>query len=226
MHARMRTRSCGSGGGTKGPSVIDKRNIEEKCPFCDRIFKQNSRLKDHVARQHPNGAAAGAGGGEQQLQDQEEAGVAPNAAQQPSAAGSAGASSSSTGGTTAAAALPPRSAAAGAPAGAGGTAAGTVAGGGMFDVGSRAGFYTEKAPRLMLAEWCAAQKRPRPKFKAVPVQQQAAAGGAGGFRWGKPLLPHSIRCCSCSHNACALLSCEAVVSLSPSWLWCLCCALC
>lgn len=44
--------SSGGGGGAKGPSVIDKRGQEEKCPHCDRVFKQNSRLKEHVARQH------------------------------------------------------------------------------------------------------------------------------------------------------------------------------
>jgi hypothetical protein len=32
--------SSGSGGGTRGPSVVDKRNIELQCPHCDRTFKQ------------------------------------------------------------------------------------------------------------------------------------------------------------------------------------------
>lgn len=44
--------SSAGGGGAKGPSVIDKRGQEEKCPHCDRIFKQNNRLKEHIAKQH------------------------------------------------------------------------------------------------------------------------------------------------------------------------------
>jgi hypothetical protein len=53
----------------------------------------------------------------------------------------------------------------------------------MFDVGSRGGFYTEKSPKLLLHEWCAQQKRPRPKFKAVPLEQQQQQGGEpGAFR--------------------------------------------
>lgn len=32
--------SSGGGGGTKGPEKLDKRNQEENCPYCDRIFKQ------------------------------------------------------------------------------------------------------------------------------------------------------------------------------------------
>lgn len=37
------TNACSSGaggGGTKGPSSIDKRLQEQKCPFCERVFKQ------------------------------------------------------------------------------------------------------------------------------------------------------------------------------------------
>ena len=30
----------GGGGGTKGPAVVDKRNVELDCPHCDRTFKQ------------------------------------------------------------------------------------------------------------------------------------------------------------------------------------------
>ena len=44
--------TAGGGGGTKGPSVIDKRNQEQKCPHCDRIFKQTGRMNDHIKRQH------------------------------------------------------------------------------------------------------------------------------------------------------------------------------
>ncbi len=32
--------SSGGGGGTKGPSVIDKRGQEIKCPHCERTYTQ------------------------------------------------------------------------------------------------------------------------------------------------------------------------------------------
>jgi hypothetical protein len=32
--------------------VIDKRGQEEKCPYCERVFKQSDRLKQHIAKQH------------------------------------------------------------------------------------------------------------------------------------------------------------------------------
>lgn len=44
--------ASGATGGSKGPSVIDKRNQELKCPHCERIFKQSGRLNDHMKKQH------------------------------------------------------------------------------------------------------------------------------------------------------------------------------
>ena len=44
--------ASGASGGSKGPSVIDKRNQELKCPHCERIFKQSGRLNDHIKKQH------------------------------------------------------------------------------------------------------------------------------------------------------------------------------
>eukprot|EP00775_Hariotina_reticulata_P004412 gene4412-4665_t len=138
--------SSGGGGGAKGPSVVDKRGQEEKCPHCDRTFKQNSRLKEHILKQHPQQAEA----------------------PEPTAA------------------APPAAAAAAAPAG--GRHQAGVQGhpvGRMFDVGSSGGFYTEKSPKLMLLEWCARQKRPKPKYKAVAQEPDR---GAAGFR-ARVVLP-------------------------------------
>jgi hypothetical protein len=55
----------------------------------------------------------------------------------------------------------------------------------MMDVGSRGGYYSEKSPKLLLYEWCQRQKRPRPKFKVVPQQQQAEGQPDGPlqYRW-------------------------------------------
>lgn len=54
-----------------------------------------------------------------------------------------------------------------------------------MDVGSRGGYYSEKSPKLLLYEWCQRQKRPRPKFKVVPQQQQAEGQPDGPlqYRW-------------------------------------------
>lgn len=82
--------SSGGGGGAKGPAIIDKRGQEEKCPHCDRVFKQNNRLKEHIAKQHAD-----------QQQDSTAAATAGAAVQQqpqqsgPGRPGNAGASSSS-----------------------------------------------------------------------------------------------------------------------------------
>lgn len=42
-------------------------------------------------------------------------------------------------------------------------------------VGSTAGYYTEKSPKVLLHEWCVRQKRPRPKYRP-----QALMGEGGG----------------------------------------------
>jgi hypothetical protein len=44
--------SSGSGGGTKGPSVVDKRNQELACPHCPRIFKQVAETASHNITTH------------------------------------------------------------------------------------------------------------------------------------------------------------------------------
>ena len=34
-----------------------------------------------------------------------------------------------------------------------------------MDVGAKAGFYTEKSPKMLLQEWCMQKKRPTPRYK-------------------------------------------------------------
>ncbi|GFH25551.1 P-loop containing nucleoside triphosphate hydrolase, partial [Haematococcus lacustris] len=34
-----------SGGSSKGPSIIDKRNQELPCPYCSRIFTQGLSMR-------------------------------------------------------------------------------------------------------------------------------------------------------------------------------------
>lgn len=53
----------------------------------------------------------------------------------------------------------------------------------LMDVGSGAGYYAAKSPKLLLHEWCLKEKLPKPRYKAVP----AAALG----RWRcRVVLPH------------------------------------
>ncbi|KAG1678531.1 hypothetical protein FOA52_014565 [Chlamydomonas sp. UWO 241] len=46
--------SSAGGGGGKGPATIDKRGQEVKCPYCDKIYKESGRLKDHISKHHPD----------------------------------------------------------------------------------------------------------------------------------------------------------------------------
>jgi ATP-dependent RNA helicase DHX57 len=156
--------SSGGGGGAKGPSVLDKRGQEEKCPHCDRTFKQSGRLKDHIAKQH---AAEGGGDGQ-------EASTSAADAAGPSGSGSGRPPLARPGSSGA---LGAAGAAASKPAGSrpgtsgSGSAAGAAASGAprekvMMDVGARGGFFDEKSPKLLLQEWCTRAKRPQPRYVA------------------------------------------------------------
>ena len=64
--------SGGSGGGTKGPSVVDKRNQQLQCPYCERVFQQKQRYSTHIDTKHAQEHAAAqeeAGTSQQQEQD-------------------------------------------------------------------------------------------------------------------------------------------------------------
>jgi ATP-dependent RNA helicase DHX57 len=189
---------------------LDKRGQEEKCPHCDRTFKQSGRLKDHIARQHAAGAGGGDGGA-----SAGDAGAGPSSSgsggavlaakpprpgaaaaaaatagsgsKPPSRAGSSGTLSVAGGGDGAApGALGAR------PGSAGPAASGSGGGGGggkiMMDVGARGGYFDEKSPKLLLQEWCTRNKRPRARY----VTQGGGGSGRGGSGGGlgcKVVLP-------------------------------------
>jgi ATP-dependent RNA helicase DHX57 len=47
--------SSGGGGGSKAEAaafLASKQEKELKCPHCDRIFKQQGRLTDHIQKRH------------------------------------------------------------------------------------------------------------------------------------------------------------------------------
>ncbi|CAL8471800.1 g11342 [Coccomyxa elongata] len=120
--------SGGGGGGTKGPAILDKRNVEQDCPYCDRTFKQVQRLREHVQKKHPD-------------EDVEEG----RSEQQPDTFASKP-----------------------------GPGAGPKQGK-MMDVGAKAGYYTQKSPKMMLLEWCQQQKRPMPRYRSTTAEVEAAA---------------------------------------------------
>ncbi len=45
--------SGASGGASKGPAVLDKRNQVLECPHCDRTFQQIQRYREHITKKHP-----------------------------------------------------------------------------------------------------------------------------------------------------------------------------
>lgn len=143
----------GGGGGSKGPAVVDKRNQELKCPHCDRVFKQNDRLKQHIDNQHSepvnlsdtlpalaSNVSSASGSGPKAALDIRE---------------SANSKSSSCGSTS----QQPMS----------DSAASTTGVARSMDINSKAGYYTEKTPKLLLHELCMREKRPRARFKVIPV---------------------------------------------------------
>jgi hypothetical protein len=40
----------------------------------------------------------------------------------------------------------------------------------MMEVGSRAGYYTSKSPKMILHEWCNRANLPKPRYKAIPME--------------------------------------------------------
>ena len=138
------TCSSGGGGGTKGPAVIDKRNQELPCPHCERTFKQAGRLQEHIRKQHAGGGGDGEGA---------EGAVPPPQAAPPPAA-------------PAAPAAAPRPAQEPATSASGAGAAAAQPRPVMMDVGSRAGYYSAKSPKLLLHELCQKEKV-KPRYKAT-----------------------------------------------------------
>ena len=39
----------------------------------------------------------------------------------------------------------------------------------MMEVGSKAGYYTSKSPKMILHEWCNRDKRVKPRYKAIAM---------------------------------------------------------
>jgi dsRNA-specific ribonuclease len=59
----------------------------------------------------------------------------------------------------------------------------------VMDVGARAGYYTEKSPKMLLHEWCLQQKRPTPRYRST----EASDSTAPKYK----VSCHSDRACAC-----------------------------
>jgi len=177
--------SAGGGGGTKGPSILDKRGQEVKCPHCDKVYTQSGRLKEHISSKHADqkqeetasaaprpSSSAVAAGPSARAPPSHPAAIALVAAASSSAAscapeaqtkrplGSAAAPTSTS--SISASASHPSS---------GGASTGPVVS--IMDVGSRAGYYTHKSPKLQLLEWSQSKKMLSPRYS---VRRQEGGG--------------------------------------------------
>ena len=169
--------SSGGGGGTKGPSVLDKRNQELPCPHCDRVFKQARRKR----RGRRDGERTQIDRDRARLRStslslrlpfscqvqryrehlaSKHADVEGGEADAVSLASGSSASAAASSGPSPSQPPPPPAA---------------------MDVGARAGYYTEKSPKVLLQEWAAgARDRGKPRYRA-----KCEGGGGGGGEGGE-----------------------------------------
>lgn len=142
---------------------MDKRGQEQPCPHCDRVFKQADRLKQHIQKQHADAVTSDGNGGGDPAPAAAAAAAAPKVLAPQAVAAVA-----------AAAAAAVKAPASGKPAAAGAAGASDAAapaeGPKMMDVGSRAGAYDAKSPKLLLHEWSLREKQPRPRYRASATE--------------------------------------------------------
>ncbi|GAX74060.1 hypothetical protein CEUSTIGMA_g1510.t1 [Chlamydomonas eustigma] len=182
--------SAGGGGGTKGPSIIDKRGQESKCPFCDKVYTQNGRLKEHIASKHPDEkqadttaaqpAAAAATNSSLTISPSPRPQTAqsstrlahPAAIALVAAANAAAADTSGPKRANSATPSPPSATPRALATGHADAAveASSNAKVSMMDVGSKAGYYTHKSPKLQLLEWTQSKKMQKPRY-STKVQE-------------------------------------------------------
>ena len=182
--------ASGAGGGTKGVSIIDKRGQEVKCPHCDKTYvnvrissvpfiiqcwlilqhSKSGRLKEHIASKHSDQepqagpstssqatpASGGASGGGNTVK----APIQPIRAPPSASAKTSSVSSAAPPGPQQSSQAPP-----------------PASGGGMMDVGSKAGYYTSKSPKLQLLELCQKDKKPTPRYSARTAEGSGEEGG-------------------------------------------------
>lgn len=57
-----------------------------------------------------------------------------------------------------------------------------------MDVGAKAGFYTEKSPKMLLHEWCMQKKRPTPRYRITAAEEGEQITKAKVHCCGRPCL--------------------------------------
>jgi ATP-dependent RNA helicase DHX57 len=140
----IHTCRSGGGGGSKGPSIIDKRNQELQCPHCQRIFKQPNRLQDHIKKQHSTITEAD--------DDEDNKGDGSSTSTTTTSSTTTKATKDRSPTTTTTVSI--------------NTNSNTKK---IMDLNSKAGYYTSKSPKMLLHEWCLKEKLPRPKYKTISV---------------------------------------------------------
>lgn len=93
--------------------MVDKRNQQLQCPYCERVFQQKERYQKHIDTKHAEDHAAA----------QEEAEASTSQVE--------------------------------------------VSSSKVMQVGSKAGYYTQKAPHLLLLEQCQIDRRIKPRIKVL-----------------------------------------------------------
>eukprot|EP00899_Mesostigma_viride_P016339 jgi/Mesvir1/24706/Mv21986-RA.1 len=145
-----------AGCGGKGEELPKKNAGEEvKCPYCDRIYKQDGRLKDHIKNKHAAEQAAPEGGAPEATKGAEATPV------KSTPTNAIPAKATSTNATPAKATPSKGSPATGMPAG---TPGGPPAG-----MAPEQPKYFQKTPRHFLQEYCQKNRMANPKFKQVEV---------------------------------------------------------
>lgn len=150
------------------------------CPHCDRVFKQADRLKQHIQKQHADEAAAADPGTSSSSSGSAAAAQQPPKVLAPAAVAAVGAAAAAAVKSVAAAGKPGKgdskgTASAGNASSTSGTApapaaAAAAAAPKLMDIGSRAGYYEAKSPKLLLHEWCLREKAPRPRYRASQAE--------------------------------------------------------
>ena len=167
--------SSGGGSGGKGPALIDKRNQELPCPHCDRTFKQVCSPSRHILQRVTLASSCPA---QRVFEPGWRAGAAlPRAPREQAPRGGARGGSRRRGG-----AGRPRCGACAPAAPAAGTLGPAMTQAAVScrlrsdaQCGAQGAFVAGKTPKMLLADWCQQQKRPKPRFR---VNANPAAPGS------------------------------------------------
>ena len=86
-----------------------------------------------------------------------------------------------------------------------------------MDVGAKAGFYTEKSPKMLLQEWCIQKKRPTPRYRIIAGDEGEQITKAKVSTMLQPSIESACRSVSDTavYAGLELLACGQVVLADP-----------